>query len=426
MPTRATAARYLLRAGELLQLSIDHTWGEEAIQAGRPAEEIAQHPNRGVLKRYLGIEPVVQADTRFRLGAAGAIVDTLTSPLRVQPGDVVMLCSDGLADGVPNAELRQALQAHDLTKAAKNLVACALRAGTGDNITAVVLRAPGAGAVPAAAGRAPRRWIGWVAALVIVLALAVAAALLLPGLMKSEPLPAPASGPTPAATVASPVSQPPATRGAVPTGEGQLVVATTEASQPGEALTAASGGAVVEPTLLPTYTPVPTATRIPTRRPTATAYAVSATSVPYASPAQSGPGVRLFGPVTGSTVQGEATFRWEALAGFSLGTGKLYELVFWRPGEEPGSGLSPTEASTLTSVRVPLAQVDNFPNELGALIEPGPIFWSVFLFDPSAPAGRQRVKPLADPKLFVYVRASTATEVPGPTPTDPKSPLPGP
>ena len=45
---------YLLRGGQLYQLTIDHTWAEEAIRAGRSPEEIRNHPNRGVIMRTWG------------------------------------------------------------------------------------------------------------------------------------------------------------------------------------------------------------------------------------------------------------------------------------------------------------------------------------------------------------------------------------
>jgi protein phosphatase len=135
---------YLLHADRLRQLSIDHTWAEEAIRAGFPAEEIRRHPNRGVLKRYLGVEPTVEVDARCRLDDDGdETVDTLENPLQLEPGDVLMLCSDGLSDPVEGTEILQALQSANPSQAAATLVRRGLQAGATDNVTVVVMKLAG-------------------------------------------------------------------------------------------------------------------------------------------------------------------------------------------------------------------------------------------------------------------------------------------
>jgi PPM family protein phosphatase len=135
---------YLLHEDQLSQLSIDHTWGEEAIRAGFPAEDIHRHPNRGVLRRYLGIEPTVQVDTRCRLaGDENETQDTLEDPLMLAPGDVLLLCSDGLADSLERSDILAALHSSNPGRAAAALVQKALEAGATDNITVVALRLSG-------------------------------------------------------------------------------------------------------------------------------------------------------------------------------------------------------------------------------------------------------------------------------------------
>jgi PPM family protein phosphatase len=125
-------------------LSIDHTWAEKAIRAGFPVEEIRKHPNRGVLEHYLGVEPTVEVDTRYRLAADGDETgDTLVDPLPLAPGDVLMLCSDGLADLVKEPDMVPALQSGNLGQAAIALVQRALHSGATDNVTVVVLRLAG-------------------------------------------------------------------------------------------------------------------------------------------------------------------------------------------------------------------------------------------------------------------------------------------
>ena len=132
---------YLLHGDQLRQLSIDHTWAEEAIRAGFPVEDIRRHPNRGVLRRYMGIEPTVEVDTRYRLASDGdELGDTLVDPLPLAPDDVLMLCSDGLADLLAGPDMLQALQPGNPGQAATALVQRALHAGATDNVTVVVLR----------------------------------------------------------------------------------------------------------------------------------------------------------------------------------------------------------------------------------------------------------------------------------------------
>jgi len=57
---------YLIRNGKIRQLTVDHTWAQEAINAGRlTPEEARQHPNRNVIKRYMGIQSDMEVDFRL-------------------------------------------------------------------------------------------------------------------------------------------------------------------------------------------------------------------------------------------------------------------------------------------------------------------------------------------------------------------------
>jgi PPM family protein phosphatase len=142
---------YLLHGDRLQQLSIDHTWAEEAIRAGFPVEEIRKHPNRGVLRRFLGIEPTVEVDTRYRLDGDGdATGDTLVDPMPLAPGDVLMLCSDGLADLMEGSNILPAFESGNPGQVATALVQWALHAGATDNVTVIVLRLAG--------GKTPGPW----------------------------------------------------------------------------------------------------------------------------------------------------------------------------------------------------------------------------------------------------------------------------
>ena len=152
---------YLLRQGTLHQLTQDHSWAQEAIAAGRLTPEAARvHPNRHVIKRYLGGGPDVEIDYRnldVATGAGSARAGgrpTQTERQELLPGDTLLLCTDGLSDVVEESEIKALLVHNAPQAAADKLVAAANRAGGPDNITVLVARnaggnAPMAGAAPA-------------------------------------------------------------------------------------------------------------------------------------------------------------------------------------------------------------------------------------------------------------------------------------
>ena len=117
---------YLLRDGSLEQLTNDHSLVAELVRRGElsPAEAEV-HPQRSVITRALGTDPDVDVDA-FSVDA--------------QPGDLFLICSDGLSDMVDGRALESILVEHrgDLASASKALVQAANRAGGEDNITAVL------------------------------------------------------------------------------------------------------------------------------------------------------------------------------------------------------------------------------------------------------------------------------------------------
>jgi PPM family protein phosphatase len=116
---------YLLRGGSLEQLTADHSLVAELVRSGRLTEQEAEnHPQRSVITRVLGTDPDVD-------------VDTMTVP--TEPGDLFLLCSDGLTAMLRDDEILQVLEASeaDPHRAAQALVDAANRAGGDDNITVV-------------------------------------------------------------------------------------------------------------------------------------------------------------------------------------------------------------------------------------------------------------------------------------------------
>jgi PPM family protein phosphatase len=118
---------YLFRGETLQRLTQDHSLVDELVRRGKLTEEqAAEHPQRSIITRALGPEPDVE-------------VDTWTYPAR--PGDVVLLCSDGLTSMISEEQVREVLVAHDnLDEAADALIHAANEAGGRDNITVVLFR----------------------------------------------------------------------------------------------------------------------------------------------------------------------------------------------------------------------------------------------------------------------------------------------
>src|SRR4051812_37069570 len=118
---------YLYRDGELKLLTSDHSLVEELRRQGRLTDEQAEdHPQRSIITRALGPERDVE-------------VDTMT--YRARPGDVYLLCSDGLTTMVKEDLIAETLRAsRTLDEAASRLIAAANEAGGRDNITVVAFR----------------------------------------------------------------------------------------------------------------------------------------------------------------------------------------------------------------------------------------------------------------------------------------------
>jgi PPM family protein phosphatase len=119
---------YRLRAGELRQLTRDHTWVQQQVDAGMlTLVEARHHRLSSVLHRVLGTTAVGPADT--------LVVDA-------EPDDLLLLCSDGLTNMLDDATLLQLLSTGEpLDVLARSLVAEANERGGLDNITVLLLRA---------------------------------------------------------------------------------------------------------------------------------------------------------------------------------------------------------------------------------------------------------------------------------------------
>jgi PPM family protein phosphatase len=117
---------YLLHEGTLSQLTDDHSWVGEMVRRGElTAAEAAAHPHRSVITRALGTDGEVEPD----LLEAG-----------LEPGDRLMLCSDGLNGMVTDEKIQEILARPDgPQEAADALVQAALEEGGEDNVTVLVV-----------------------------------------------------------------------------------------------------------------------------------------------------------------------------------------------------------------------------------------------------------------------------------------------
>ncbi|HYT52658.1 MAG TPA: Stp1/IreP family PP2C-type Ser/Thr phosphatase [Gaiellaceae bacterium] len=116
---------YLIRDGKLEQLTEDHSLVAELVRSGKLSPEEAEtHPQRSVITRALGTDPDVDVDT-FSIETA--------------PGDLFMLCSDGLTSMVEDDVILRTIEKNrdNLQTAAKALIRGANKGGGEDNITVV-------------------------------------------------------------------------------------------------------------------------------------------------------------------------------------------------------------------------------------------------------------------------------------------------
>jgi protein phosphatase len=126
---------YRLRGGRLMQMTRDHSLLQEQIDAGLITPEQASFSaNKNLVTRAVGVEDTVLLEIHQH---------------EVHPGDLYLMCSDGLSDMLDDETLSQLLQGYEaLDEMGAALIAAANEAGGKDNIAVVLARAPGS---PAAA-----------------------------------------------------------------------------------------------------------------------------------------------------------------------------------------------------------------------------------------------------------------------------------
>jgi len=164
---------YLLREGHIIQLTTDHTWIQEALDAGlltEPPQE--NHPNAHVIRRYLGSEKPPEPDFRLWFFEGESDEEALANQgLKLIQDDILLLCSDGLTDLVSDEEIQEVVQSLPLDQASDRLVSLANTRGGHDNTTVVLLRNPEGKGKLFSGRRKTRFLLGCLGALIILSAL---------------------------------------------------------------------------------------------------------------------------------------------------------------------------------------------------------------------------------------------------------------
>ena len=118
---------YLLNK-DIRQLSRDHSLVEEMVRLGGiKAEEAKNHPDKNIITRALGTDDTVRPDC---------------FEVKVEPGDVLLLCSDGLTNMVEDSQIEKIVKENkeDMKLAGEKLVQQANEAGGKDNISVILVR----------------------------------------------------------------------------------------------------------------------------------------------------------------------------------------------------------------------------------------------------------------------------------------------
>ena len=367
---------YRLRGGRIEQLTTDHTWVNEKLHSKEitPAEATT-HPYRSVITRAMGADVSVKVDPPRE--------ETL------QPGDVYLLCSDGLSNMVPEDEMRQILSSEGPQPAITKLINLANTRGGPDNITAAVVSyGTGEGAtVVGAAGKRSGR-------VILFGGLAGAFGLVLLLLIVKIAFPDRPVEPTVVAKTNTPAAV-------------AAVATTTPTIGAAEAVTPTS---TLAPSTPPTAAPAPAATSRPAPATAPTHTPVRTTAPPTA---QALPAPAISAPESGYTAeQRSVRLAWQEAPG---ATGYRVETRSEREGQKEWKSW-PSEGGTELTL--------NFddPTTAQYFSIPGTVYeWRVAALDKGGQPGAY-----SEVRKFVFNRQRPATNTPIPPTDTPEPPTPTP
>ncbi len=119
---------YLIRDGQITQVTRDHSYVGRLVEAGMISRQEAEtHPQRNILTAALGTNPEL-------------VMDSPGHPEPLHPEDVLVICSDGLWGLVHDQEILNAVVGQSAERAGQDLIALARERGGPDNITVSILR----------------------------------------------------------------------------------------------------------------------------------------------------------------------------------------------------------------------------------------------------------------------------------------------
>ena len=175
-----TCRAYLLRDGKCRVLTQDHTYAQDAITGELLSEEEAyEHPNRYTVTRSIGANAEIEVDSKIygltrsengSLRGKQAQVDSLL----LQPGDTVMLCSEGLTNVLSHEEIQRVVDSYSPSEAAQILASTATSSGGSEDVTIALMRWKGVDApvVPVARRRSPLLGMAAVGLMVVLVGIA--------------------------------------------------------------------------------------------------------------------------------------------------------------------------------------------------------------------------------------------------------------
>jgi serine/threonine protein phosphatase PrpC len=398
---------YLVGQKGITQITEDHSWVEEQVRAGLlTAEQARRHPQRNLVTRALGTKPAVEVDLFEG---------------QMNPGDQLLLCTDGLTNHVEPVELEAVLRENSPQQAAEILISRANERGGSDNITVLIVggrRMTVPAPMPVAASR---RWplIPILAGVGILLAVAAAAALLFSGILKPDATPVPSASvevvetvtlvpeetvtSAPEETVASEPTTPLSAATLAPTAG---LLAPVGATAPSEGNT--TGGS-------PTTTLVPPPAFTPTLSPqsplpTATLANQPTVALPTRTPQVNYPRPSLQEPTDGSSLRGRVTFRWSYPR--NLGANEAFEVLIWPQGQPHLGAAAPVTQKEQTI-------------DLDVLFPPrgwrtGEYLWSVVVRKKDS---QSKLSPEASAWRFIYTGGEEPEEKPPLLTPEPPPPL---
>ena len=117
---------YVVNRSEIRQITRDHSWVEEMVRRGGIGrEEARNHPDKNIITRAVGAEDTVKADF---------------FTVRIEKGDEILMCTDGLTNMLEDEEIRMVLDgARDIVEKAEALVKAANENGGKDNISVILM-----------------------------------------------------------------------------------------------------------------------------------------------------------------------------------------------------------------------------------------------------------------------------------------------